>query len=47
MTPPTPPDQGKPSPASWLFAALAWILVGIPLAWGVYRTLHTAAALFR
>jgi len=26
---------------------VAWALVGIPLAWGVYRTLQTAVKLFR
>jgi hypothetical protein len=26
--------------------ALAWLLVGIPLAWGVYRTLQAAAKFF-
>lgn len=25
---------------------LAWLWVGIPLAWGVLQTLHKAAALF-
>jgi hypothetical protein len=27
--------------------ALAWGLVGIPLLWGVYRTLDAAMALFK
>ena len=27
--------------------ALAWILVGVPLLWGVWNTLLKAAALFR
>ncbi len=31
----------------WALVAVAWILVGIPLAWGVYRTLLGAMALFR
>jgi hypothetical protein len=25
----------------------AWLLVGIPLAWGIYRTAVNAAALFK
>jgi hypothetical protein len=31
----------------WLLVAFAWTLVGIPLAWGIYRTLRTALILFR
>jgi hypothetical protein len=31
----------------WLVVLVAWALVGIPLAWGVYRTLQTAVKLFR
>jgi hypothetical protein len=27
--------------------ALAWVLVGVPLLWGVWNTLVKAAALFR
>jgi len=27
--------------------ALAWILVGVPLLWGVWNTLVKAAALFK
>jgi hypothetical protein len=27
--------------------ALAWLVVGIPLAWGVYRTLLAAAKFFQ
>jgi hypothetical protein len=26
---------------------VAWMLVGIPLAWGIYRTLKSAIVLFR
>ena len=37
----------RPSAASWVAAAFAWMLVGIPLAWGVYRTLQVAVKLFR
>ena len=45
MTTPTAPT--KPSPSSLLLVAVAWTLVGIPLAWGIYRTLLTAVKLFR
>jgi hypothetical protein len=33
--------------SSRLLVALAWLLVAIPLAWGIYRTLRTAVVLFR
>jgi len=36
-----------PSPASWAFVALAWVLVGIPLLWGIVITFQKAALLFR
>jgi hypothetical protein len=31
----------------WGTVALAWVLVGVPLLWGVWNTLLKAAALFR
>lgn len=31
----------------WLLVLVAWALVGIPIAWGVYHTLQTAVKLFR
>ena len=37
----------KPRASSWVAVAIAWILVGIPLAWGIYKTLQTAVKLFR
>jgi hypothetical protein len=40
-------DQSRPSPASWVMVAIAWALVGLPLAWGVSKTLQTAIKLFR
>jgi len=40
-------DQWRPSFGSWVLVAVAWTLVGIPLAWGIYRTLQTAVKLFR
>jgi len=39
------PDE--PSPGQWGLVALAWVLVGIPLLWGIWTTLQKAAALFR
>ena len=43
----TPIAATKASSSSWLLVAVAWTLVGIPLAWGIYRTLQTAVKLFR
>jgi hypothetical protein len=43
----------KESPAreasggQWGAVVLAWLLVGVPLVWGVWNTLLKAAALFR
>jgi hypothetical protein len=31
----------------WGLVAVAWLLVGVPLLWGVWNTLLKAAALFR
>lgn len=42
MTTPTAPNR-----SSWVLVVVAWTLVGIPLAWGIYRTLLTAVKLFR
>ncbi len=38
--------SGKAETVSPVVVALAWIAVGIPLAWGVYRTLLSAAKFF-
>jgi MFS family permease len=35
------------SESSWLRVAVAWILVGLPLLWGVFNTIKKALALFR
>jgi hypothetical protein len=42
MTTPAP----QQTRTSWVLVAIAWTLVGIPLAWGVYRTLLSAIKLF-
>jgi MFS family permease len=39
-------DPGRPTARGWWLVAIAWGLVGIPLAWGIYRTLRTAAKIF-
>lgn len=49
----TPPPASAPSSASGIggglsaAVALAWLAVGIPIAWGVWITLSTALVLFR
>jgi hypothetical protein len=40
-----PPEGG--AAGQWGLVALAWVLVGVPLLWGVWNTLLKAAALFR
>lgn len=35
------------SGSSWVTVAVAWTLVGAPLAWGIYKTLEKALILFR
>ena len=44
-------STGERSPAGeagqWGLVVLAWVLVGVPLLWGVWNTLLKAAALFR
>lgn len=36
-----------PSTASWFAVAVAWILVGVPLLWGIFITFEKAALLLR
>jgi hypothetical protein len=40
-------ESSEPRPGQWGLVAIAWLLVGIPLAWGIWNTLLKAAALFR
>ena len=42
-----PTDDPPPSGASWVMVAVAWVLVGIPLLWGIAITFKKAAILFR
>jgi len=37
----------RPSSGSWALVAVAWLLVGLPLLWGVLTTLRKALLLFR
>jgi hypothetical protein len=41
------PSEIHPSPASWVAVVVAWILVGVPLLWGISITFRKAAILFR
>lgn len=43
---PGPTARMAPQPSSPALLVLAWVAVGIPLAWGVYRTLLSAAKFF-
>ena len=45
MTEHTHPSAGDTSPTSPVLVALAWLIVVIPLAYGLWRTLVTAGQL--
>jgi len=38
---------GDSHPGQWALVIVAWLLVGIPLLWGVWTTLQKAAALIQ
>lgn len=40
------PEQA-PAPGQWAAVVVAWLVVGIPLAWGVLSTARKAMQLFR
>jgi hypothetical protein len=40
-------EASESRPGQWGLVAIAWLLVGIPLGWGIWNTLLKAAALFR
>lgn len=42
-------DPAEPPPTlfSWVQVALGWLLVGVPLLWGIFITFKKAALLFR
>lgn len=44
---PAPLESVPPSRASWIAAAAAWTGIGLPLAWGIWKTVEKALALFR
>ncbi len=39
-------NEWHPSSGSWILVAISWTLVGIPLAWGIWKTLQKASVLF-
>ena len=41
------PNDSEPSKALIIRLALAWTLVGTPLAWGVWQVFQKSLALFR
>jgi MFS family permease len=44
---PTGFESAKASAASWLAVAAGWTFVGVPLAWGILKTVEKAVTLFR
>lgn len=40
------PDAQQPHPTPTALIAFAWAFVGVPLAYGLYQTIKTAADLF-
>ena len=40
-------EQNRATPVSWLLVAAVWCAVGLPAAWGVYRTAVNATPLFK
>jgi MFS family permease len=45
--PASEPESVPSSRASWAAVAAAWTAIGIPLAWGIWKTVEKALALFR
>jgi MFS family permease len=42
-----PEEASHAGRGSWVAVAAAWIAIGIPLAWGILKTIEKAASLFR
>lgn len=40
-------EQSQAATGGWMQVTVAWTLVGVPLAWGIYKTLEKALVLFR
>jgi hypothetical protein len=41
------PGSEEARSGQWGLVVVAWLLVGVPLLWGIWTTLQKAAALFR
>ncbi len=41
------PENDSPAPGTWGLVIVAWLLVSLPLLWGVWSTMKKAALLFR
>jgi hypothetical protein len=41
------PVSNDVAQGSWVAVVVAWTLVGVPLGWGIYKTLEKALVLFR
>jgi len=37
----------RPTPGSWIKVGIAWVLVSVPLGWGIFKTFEKATILFR
>lgn len=40
-------DPKPTASGQWVLVAIVWLLVGVPLLWGVWSTLTKALSLFR
>jgi hypothetical protein len=40
-------ELGNARPGSWAVVVVAWLLVGLPLLWGVWQTVRKASQLFK
>ena len=40
-------DQARPEGGNLAFVLVAWLLVSVPLIWGVWQTIKKASVLFR
>jgi hypothetical protein len=43
----TSEGSATPSGGSWVLVGIAWLLVSVPLLWGIWTTLAKAVVLFR
>jgi hypothetical protein len=47
MSSPASASPTDPPRTGWFIVALAWVLVGLPLAWGIFQTVRKASLLFK